>query len=200
MDDAAGAQGRPADWQLSPAAGTSSRAVGRGRGVFARAMGKARDEKEFREFQSRLAHGGGDLPELRTVTVDVAKDALQAVRERADGWRTGAASWLALGVGVMTLKGKDDGIGAFAGSDQVLLLVVLGLSVVLGLASLWFFLQAAHGPYWLDSTVQQLSGAYDAERYCRRAFGAAQDLRRGQVTWLLSFLFYCVTVVLLWVL
>lgn len=133
------------------------------------------------------------------VDLDVAKEALKAVRERADGWRAGVATSLALGIGSMTIKGKDDGIGGFEGGEQVALLVLLGLSIVAALLSLWWFLRAAHGPSWLDSTIRQLAGTYDAERYCARAAGAARDLRKGQLAWLGSLVLYCATVVGIWV-
>jgi len=139
-------------------------------------------------------------PGILEVSVVTAKDALTSVRQRAEGWRNGVAASLGLVFATMTVKGPEDGIGAFSGGEQQVLIALLTFSIALALGSLYKILRAAHGPSWLDAHFAQVSHPYDAQRYLKRAGGAAYDLRCGQSLWLAALVVFFITVVLVWVL
>lgn len=137
-------------------------------------------------------------PEIQTLNVDVARDALDAVRKRADGWRNGTAAVLGLVFGTLVIKKPGETVGAFAGWDRAVIAGFIGLSFVVGLVSLFCILRAANGPSRLDTRIKDFAGARGALRFLGRAEGASKDLRMGQILFFVAVTLFAVAVGLTW--
>lgn len=137
-------------------------------------------------------------PEIDEITVDVAKNALDAVRKRADGWRNGTATVLGLVFATLVIKKPADTIGAFDGGDRILLTALIAASLVTGLASLFFVLRAANGPSRLDTRIKDFAQARGTLRFLGRAEGASKDLRCGQILFFVALALFAVSVGLTW--
>lgn len=139
-----------------------------------------------------------DNLDVQTVDVAAAKAALEAVRKRAEGWRTGVATSTALIFAVLSVK--DEGIAKFENGSLLLLIVVALVTLAVAMASLFKMLRAANGPSWLDSRISDLNKPYDAKRYLIRAAAAAHDLELGQRFWFGSVCGFTLLVILSWTL
>ena len=119
------------------------------------------------------------------LTLGQAKEALQAVRTRAAGWQAGSASLVALILASLVFKSDTAWMTKFSGWPLYLLTGLVALALICAVASMWFVLRAAHGPFSLDAKVSDYRLPHDAKRMITRAKTAAHELKIGQV-WLLT--------------
>ncbi len=124
---------------------------------------------------------------------------LAAVRKRADDWRAGTASVLGLITATLVVTNVKDSVRIFDQGQRVALAAALGVSALLGLASLWFVIRAANGPSWLDTRVSRIREEAGRDRDLRRARGAAGDLRTGQVLLALAVVVFVALVAMTWI-
>lgn len=118
------------------------------------------------------------------VTDDQAAKVLQAVRDRAEGWRSGTAAVLALITATLVLGGDTFDAINEAGAVKPAIVVLIAVAAVLALVSLYFTLRAAHGPAFLDTKIRETIVEAALVRDMRRAGAAAADLKLAQ--WLLG--------------
>jgi hypothetical protein len=136
--------------------------------------------------------------ELPSIDVDVAKNALDEVRKRAEGWRTGTATVLGLVFATLAIKKPGDTVGAFDGWNRHAITAFIVLSTGVGLASLFLILRAANGPSWLDTRIKDFARARGAMRFLGRAEAASKDLRWGQILFFVALALFAVAVGLTW--
>ena len=123
-----------------------------------------------------------------------AMDQLAGVRKRAEGWRNGIAGTFTLILASLAIK-PGEGFMKYEGGTQILLAWLLGLSVLISLASLLLLIRAANGPSWL----QELFGAEaNRDRYLKRAQGAYLDFVTARVLWAVALALFMAAVGVTW--
>lgn len=127
-------------------------------------------------------------------TADEAQKMLEVVRKRADGWRNGIGATFALILASLAIK-PGDGFMKYTGDTRTALMTVLGLSITSALVGLLLLVRAANGPSWLTELVGPTA---TPERYLRRAAGARNDMRLGQLAWAASLVLFCIAVAITW--
>jgi len=80
----------------------------------------------------------------RARLAEEVKGSLEKVRKTAENWRTGMAGLVTLVTATLLFKGQDS-IAMYDPPVQYALGLLALLGLVLGIASLWLFLTAAHG-------------------------------------------------------
>jgi hypothetical protein len=139
-----------------------------------------------------------DDDDIKSLDVGVAMKALEEVRKRAEAWRNGTAAALGLVFATLAVKNPGETVGAYGGWNRDLLAGLIGLSVVCGLASLFWFLRAANGPSWLDTRIKDFARARGALRFLGRAEAASKNLRFGQILFFLALALFGGAVTLTW--
>lgn len=106
---------------------------------------------------------------------------LAEVRKRAEGWRIGSASLVAIIVVSLALRSDKGWMTSFKGVQLYFISGLVILALLLALLSTWFILRAANGPYRLDTRTRDYRVPHDAKRFYGRAKAAAKDLARGHM-------------------
>lgn len=134
------------------------------------------------------------------VTLDEATSALDATRKRAEGWRTGSASLVAMIVASLALRPGTGWVTVFSGPKLYVLTGLIAFSLVLAMASMWFTLRAANGPFSLDAKICDYRRPHDVPRIFNRATSAAFELKVGQGLLWFGVLVFAITVFATWLL
>lgn len=154
---------------------------------------KTRSDSVTEKLDDFLAQQSGKTPD-DNARRRWAKDALEATRKRAEGWRNGAAVTLGLAIGALAIK-PGEGLMKFGGGTRCALMVLVGLSILAALNSIYRLLRAANGPAWL----LELPDDAPAHRWIRTTAGARLDLQVGQYLWIASVVLFSAAVAVTWV-
>lgn len=143
---------------------------------------------------NHAAGGKGRQPASDDEAIAIAAEQLEAIRKRAEGWRSGVAATFTLILATLAIK-PGEGFMKYEGWLEKALGALIGASVLISLAGLLLLIRAANGPSWL----QVLSSAEKTEeRYLSRARGAYLDFVLGRAAWALALALFLAAVVLTW--
>lgn len=134
------------------------------------------------------------------LTTAQSEEVLAATRKRAEGWRTGSTSLVALIVASLVLRSASGWMNSLSNEQLYAISALVAIALLFALVSMWITLRAANGPHRIDTRVRDYYTPHDAKRIFNRARSAAKDLRLGQVLLWIGVMVFCVAAFASWLL